>query len=554
MADWEAFATAFLKDTAGYINDRKDKAEDYKDRLLEDAERNKGKLKKLRAAANAQQGFISQARGLYATDAQIEAALDSGPTGLQSLVADLNAQKTKYGNDYTESFVQDYAKLPETFKATGNIDPMARYGLTGAVVGDVDAPRGGFLSRAFGMDAKARARAEMDAQEFGGTGLSVYDLSTISDVAGYESLNPTSFLAYTAPKLLAESEVPNEIDDLNVAVRTIQGNADRQYDMALQTIEAGVYAKDEDGITAKKEAQVLAAKQRDAAINRGIQNFVSARRALYDNYDRYMASTLEGLGLTSMLIEDDTSPSKTMPNLQDQMNFTFGADPSSQDSTTIATDSEVVTGRDPSALETPAAPEFTGDFNQLVREIAEKKEVDMNATGARARAAQLEVYESAYKTTMANYTFDEWKKMSRKERKEKGLPESRMDGALGTGDLVFSQNFKPAPPKEEEVREPSESQAGASRLLGVSPEKMQEVIEQGFVMNNGQRVDVTEMDVNLLANHGEDIAKFLKDGNYSTDTYGILEGLDDWAKNNKKQLPFDTNFLIRTFKAALGAN
>ena len=265
-----------------------------------------------------------------------------------------------------------------------------------------------------------------------------------------------------------------------------------------------------------------------------------------------MASTLEGLGLTSMIIEDD--PSKTMKNLDDQMNFTFGADPSRQNSPTMSPDSEVVTGRDPSALETPAAPEFTGDFNQLVREIAEKKEVDMNATGARARAAQLEVYESAYKTTMANYTFDEWKKMSRKERKEKGLPESRADGALGTGDLVFSQNFKPAPPKEEEVREPSESQAGASRLLGVSPEKMQEVIEQGFVMNNGQRVDVTEMDVNLLSNHGEDIAKFLKDGNYSTDTYGILEGLDEWAKNNKKQLPFDTNFLIRTFKAALGAN
>jgi hypothetical protein len=42
---WEDFATAFLKDTAGYINDRKDKADDYKDRLLEDAERNKVSLK-----------------------------------------------------------------------------------------------------------------------------------------------------------------------------------------------------------------------------------------------------------------------------------------------------------------------------------------------------------------------------------------------------------------------------------------------------------------------------------------------------------------------------
>jgi hypothetical protein len=29
MADWTAFATAFLNDTAGYINERKDKAEEY---------------------------------------------------------------------------------------------------------------------------------------------------------------------------------------------------------------------------------------------------------------------------------------------------------------------------------------------------------------------------------------------------------------------------------------------------------------------------------------------------------------------------------------------
>jgi hypothetical protein len=236
------------------------------------------------------------------------------------------------------------------------------------------------------------------------------------------------------------------------------------------------------------------------------------------------------------------------------MNFPFDADQSSQGSTTVSTDSEVVAGRDPSALETPAAPEFTGDFNQLLREIAEKRGVDMNAKGASAQAAILDVYEVAYKTTMANYTFDEWKKMSRIERKDKGLPESRKEGAFGTGDFVFSQNFKPTPPKPEEPREPSESQVGASQLLRITPEKMQEVIDQGFVMSDGQRVDVTEMDANLLANHGDAIAQFIKDGGYRIDTYGILEGLDEWAKDNKKQLPFDTNFLIRSLKAALGAN
>jgi hypothetical protein len=47
--DWSAFATAFLGDTAKYINERVDKASEYEDKLKEQAERNKLLLDKRNA-------------------------------------------------------------------------------------------------------------------------------------------------------------------------------------------------------------------------------------------------------------------------------------------------------------------------------------------------------------------------------------------------------------------------------------------------------------------------------------------------------------------------
>ena len=289
MADWTAFATSFLRDSAGYINDRKDKAEDYADKLREQAERNKSKLGKLKQAAKAQQGFISQARGLYASDAQIEAALDAGPTGLRDLVSELSSLKTKYGNYYDEQLVTDYAKLPEGFKATGNLDPMTRYGLTGSTVGDIAKPEGSWLSQAMGYDAKSRVRSELDTETVGDTGYSVYDLAQISDVSGYESLNPTSFLAFTAPKIMSPGDVPEQLEDFNTARRTAAIEADRIYDMTMQEIKAAEI----DNIDERDAAVRKAQEDREAMIVRSMENFINTRRALYDNYDDLMGDTLD---------------------------------------------------------------------------------------------------------------------------------------------------------------------------------------------------------------------------------------------------------------------
>ena len=533
MADWTAFATAFLRDTAGYINERKDKAEDYADKLREQAERNKAKIGKLRSAAKAQQGFISQARGLYATDEQIEAALDSGPTGLQGLVSQLSDLKTKYGDSYDQNLVNDYAKLPEGFKATGNIDPMSRYGLTESIVGDLGAPKGGAfsLNRMLGLDAKERARSELDAEVAGDTGMSIYDLAQISDIAGYESLNPSSFLSYTAPKLMTQGSVSDEILDLNTAVNRAEITADKLYNARMDVIAGTKYATLED----KKAAEQQAAADRDARIANITNNYVNPRRAMFDNYDELMGDTLEGLGITAAIITptSDINPPARKPVPKPEQGGSIGVAPD------ISSDAPTM----PSAPEADVPP---GDAAKIVE--AQKERDDMVFRGDEApKMPPLQgglmsptVEESIRPKTI---TYEQWKKMSTKKRKALGLPTTKVGvQQIVRGGVITLEEDKPT------IKTDS---AKFEETMGVSVEKLEELgtksekAAKEFGLVDGQ---VDPMTVNLIGDNGKDIIEFFNNNSYTINNMGIYSGLTDWAQENKKQLPANMNLIIKFIK------
>lgn len=510
MADWTAFATAFFRDSAGYINDRKDKAEDYADKLREQAERNKSKLGKLKQAAKAQQGFINQARGLYASDAQIEAALDSGPTGLRDLVAELSTLKNKYGNYYDQDLVSDYAKLPEGFKATGNLDPMSRYGLTGAVVGDTAKPDGGWLSKALGTDAKARARAELDAETVGDTGYSVYDLAQISDISGYESMNPTSFLSFTAPKLMAPNSVPNEIEDFDAARRTAAIEADRRYDMRVQEINSTDFGSIEEKKTALKKAE----EDRNAEIQRSMENFINARRALYDNYDELMKDTLTLYGFETAET-DEPVERKAVPEVS--------AD-------------QITSDKAPSIsmIGSPAMPTAPEEVAKPTIGLPEEEAVTKGEPTGLMTPPTQENVEEGY------ITLKQWEKMNRKQRKAAGLPTSK----VGVQQIVRGGLIKLPEPEVEKAPavEVESVKERAEKKFGISKETLQESIDAGHV---------TEMDLQLLADHADEILDYIESKNYALNSMGVSEGLSEWAEENKKQLPFDLNFMIRSIISTL---
>lgn len=294
MADWQAFATAFFGDTAGYINERKDKADDYADKLAEQAERNKGKLTALRQAADAQNSFVGQARALYASDAQIEAALDSGPEGLSTLVNTLGTLKSTYGTSYNKDLVKEAAAVPEAFSPTGNLDTYSRYGLGSQTMGDIEAPTGGWFARAMGTDAKARVRAEADAEAFGGTGMSVYDMAELDGVTGYTSRNTGSYLTYNTPKLFNPSNTDTAQEGLLAREKAIRASAGYE---AFDTVMAEVGGKTQSVVDRDAKLAVLRSEQ-SAFLRDSMGLYIDSQKMLYgDSYVEAMGGTLLQMGL-----------------------------------------------------------------------------------------------------------------------------------------------------------------------------------------------------------------------------------------------------------------
>lgn len=100
---------------------------------------------------------------------------------------------------------------------------------------------------------------------------------------------------------------------------------------------------------------------------------------------------------------------------------------------------------------------------------------------------------------------------------------------------------------EETPEEPAEKVVSikerAAEKLGISADKFQDAMDRGVL---------TELDLQIFADHADDIAKFIEEGDYETTPEGISVGLSEWAQNTGNLLPFDKTFLVRTLSTALG--
>lgn len=121
--------------------------------------------------------------------------------------------------------------------------------------------------------------------------------------------------------------------------------------------------------------------------------------------------------------------------------------------------------------------------------------------------------------------------MSRKEREDMGLPKT----VTGVQQIVRGGRV-PLPQPEVEQPPVVSVREKAEEKYGLTQDQAQELVDSG---------QATEMDIQLIADSGDDILNYIKDKNYALTAMGVSEGLSEWAQENKKQLPFDMNFLIR---------
>lgn len=218
LEGWERGVQAFLEQTALYINEDKNNASLYRDKLKEKAEKGKTiAIKRDLAAKNILQ-LTSKAEGLGATPGMIASALSSGAKGILDLTEKMQSIKNEFTSEGFEwnQEAKDQAalkvELPELYKdferpASGWQSLVDKYYKKGAgTVGDYQAENQSWFGKALGRNAKDYIRQELDA-ETKYAGISTYDLSQLDgtpaydigeDTAGYVSWGDLNLFGETA--------------------------------------------------------------------------------------------------------------------------------------------------------------------------------------------------------------------------------------------------------------------------------------------------------------------------------------------------------------------
>jgi hypothetical protein len=226
MVDYTAFATAFLEGSAKIINERKDKNEDYEDKQRELAEKNKGIITRRKQIVGQARTLAAQAKDLKASDEMISAAMQSGPTGLTTLVSMLSKGKAVAKGRWDEQAAANMVAIPEGYTIPeGDLQSRIAqtYNLPAPSVGSTEAPETSWWQRATGKGGQARVRAELDSEaSFGG--YSVMDINELAQLEEYNSLSSGTFVNYTVPKAFTPDMVNSEQSTINGLLKTTENN------------------------------------------------------------------------------------------------------------------------------------------------------------------------------------------------------------------------------------------------------------------------------------------------------------------------------------------
>ena len=213
---WAAFATAFLGDTAAYINARKDRAEEAEDALREKAMRNQPTADKYRSAVEGVSNLGTKLVSKYGVPkAAVKALAASGPTGLKDAYETFSKLEIEKGAQYVKDNVDllvkgyDAGDYKDEVSVKAFVDDLY-YGNVGKL-GDYEAQATSWFDKGMGIGAKDRMRAALD-QETAALGMSVYDLANFSADSAYNALSPSS--AYvTIPRQMGPDEYKKEREE-----------------------------------------------------------------------------------------------------------------------------------------------------------------------------------------------------------------------------------------------------------------------------------------------------------------------------------------------------
>jgi len=337
---WAAFATAFLGDTAAYINARKDKAEDAEDTLRERAMRNQPAAEKYASAVNAHASLGGKLVSKYGVPkAAVKALAASGPTGLRDAYETFSKLEVEHGlqhvKDRADMLVEGYemGDYKDEVSVKAFIDDLY-YGNVGKL-GDYEAQATSWFDKGMGIGAKDRMRAALD-QETAALGMSVYDLANFSADSAYKALTPSS--AYvTIPRQMGPDEYKREREEFADELKNFSNSPeladviarieDKQEQITSQMRSPSTNPSDIAELESLREEMGQLKGQKNALLDTPMKEWLISASDNYDDkldflqqmetvVDKYIRSgfTAEVMQDMGLLSEEETSKAEDIPD------------------------------------------------------------------------------------------------------------------------------------------------------------------------------------------------------------------------------------------------
>lgn len=462
--DWTAFATAFLGDTAKYINERKDKAEEYEDKLRQEAERSKAIIEKRVQLVNVAKSITQQLKGKGIPEEMIRAAVASGPTGLTDLQRNWQAAESKYGAEVVRANPELYAVAsitPEQARLTGEGALTTEqfieqsYGMAAPTTGSYDAGKTTVWDRMLGRNAKERVRAKLD-QELAGMGYSIYDINEAAKAAEYQSLAPGSYVEYKTPKVFTVDDMADEANIVAQQIRNLRTN-NPEY-LALETNLEAAQKELANAVREQNPSRIATAQAKVDALtqqkNRLVSGFIGPyvkQRSDYfgESYGKIMGETIDNLigipgfsrSMTAAPTEDSTDktapmghtsqvePTAQAPVIKDWADKAKKTAPSTKfgEVAIVEQDGEdVVVLAKPRMIGGTMVPAGTQLPKEIADEVMADIEANTTASVSMPDATPAEIGTAASQDQRIPITRDEYEAMTRDQRKEAGLKVSAL--------------------------------------------------------------------------------------------------------------------------------
>lgn len=470
----QAFAAGALGEVERGMTRREEEARKYEEEQRELAKQSRAEIQRRRSVVSS---LVSEARRLESlgvTKAQIQAAHSSGPNGLMELSKQVQAEIKRRGgkarlSEYDISAMIDGSAIDPKFAEMDYEEFISRSaGLLDTTVGDLKAPERSLAQRFLGSGAKDAVRAKLDAEKTVG-GMSVYDINELARSQAYQSAIPGAYATFT----------PGEFYDQEAALKS-WSLAQKRIDTAIEKdpiyLKLKSEGREEEALEYKRRkyaafAQAQFNKYGADAINDPVVNWkdilgeeMYTELAIANEADEGIISALDA-GASEII---GTNTTKSFAGGSYTLSTGLGdtvarikvvgekGEKTIDDPQQISEFLDILVARGEMTQQTAnklkpitigaTVPEIEVeglgmagelDISAITEAALGAVEEEQKAT---VEAEEPEVTEApdvesisaptAEEFKVNGVTFEEWQGMSRKERKDAGLPEGEVDGQI----------------------------------------------------------------------------------------------------------------------------